>query len=109
VIIDWSDAAIGSPLMDLVTWTSWSEGNAPEREAAVDAWIEAWTPVASATDLRDRLDDILALGAAYQVISYDGILRALEPATRYTLIDGATGFLRRLEEILDQASPGRAT
>jgi hypothetical protein len=36
------------------------------------------------TVLRDRLDDVIVAGAAYQVISYDGIVRALEPrpATR---------------------------
>jgi hypothetical protein len=102
VIIDWSDAAIGSPLMDLVTWISWAENNPAERGAAVDAWIDAWSSIVDAAALRDRLDDILAVGAAYQVISYDGILKGLEPATRYTLVDGAAGFLKSLEATLER-------
>jgi aminoglycoside phosphotransferase (APT) family kinase protein len=35
VIIDWSDAAIGSPAVDLVTWTAWTESPS-EAEAATD-------------------------------------------------------------------------
>jgi hypothetical protein len=30
VIIDWSDAAIGSPLVDLVTWVAWSDNRRAE-------------------------------------------------------------------------------
>ncbi len=102
VIIDWSDAAIGCPLVDLLTWISWSDEKPAERGAAIDAWIDAWSPVVDGRALRDRLQDILALGAAYQVISYDGILKALEPATRYTLIDGSSSFLKSLEASLER-------
>ncbi|HEY7133343.1 MAG TPA: phosphotransferase, partial [Candidatus Limnocylindrales bacterium] len=69
VIIDWSDAAIGSPLVDLVTWTSWSGERGEEIDAATDAWIDAWSPVVPAARLRDHVADILVAGAAYQVIS----------------------------------------
>jgi hypothetical protein len=102
VIIDWSDAAIGCPLVDLLTWISWSDEKPAERQGAIDAWITAWSSVVDGTALRDRLEDVLALGAAYQVISYDGILKGLEPATRYTLIDGSQGFLKSLEESLER-------
>lgn len=50
-------------------------------------------------------DDILVVGAAYPVVSY-GILRALEPATRYTMADGATSFLERLEHGLREPGTG---
>ena len=43
VIIDWSDAAIGNPLVDLVTWISWSQDREIEVEAALDGWIDAWS------------------------------------------------------------------
>ena len=46
-------------------------------------------------------DAILIVGAAYQVISYDGIVRGLEPATRYTMAGGALRFLEQLEATLD--------
>ena len=101
VIIDWSDAAISNPAIDLVTWLLWSKDQADEQRVATDGWIEAWVGAPlGPTDpaaVRAAIDDILVVGAAYQVVSYDGILRALEPATRYTLADGAGSFLRELE------------
>lgn len=101
VIIDWSDAALANPAIDLVTWLSWSKDQPDEQRVAMDAWIEAWVGAPlGPTDpaaVHAAVDDILVVGAAYQMVSYDGILRALEPATRYTLTDGAAGFLKELE------------
>ena len=42
------------------------------------------------------------MGAAYQIVSYDGIRRNLEPATRYTMTGGGDHFLKELEKILDR-------
>jgi aminoglycoside phosphotransferase (APT) family kinase protein len=97
VIIDWSDAAVGSPFVDLVTWIAWAEADG-EAEAAAEGWLDAWSDDVDVAALRARLDDVIAIGAAYQVISYDGIGRALEPATRYTMAGGGDNFLKRLEE-----------
>lgn len=101
VIIDWSDAAIGNPAIDLVTWLSWSTDEPDDQRVATDAWVDAWlrAPLGP-TDpdaVRATIDDIIVVGAAYQVVSYDGIIRALEPATQYTMADGATSYLKRLE------------
>ena len=97
VIIDWSDAAIGNPLVDLATWLSWSRREPEEQRVAIGAWIEAWSATVDADAVRAAVDSILVVGAAYQVVSYDAILRALEPATRYTMIDGARTHLEELE------------
>lgn len=99
VIIDWSDAAIGNPAVDLSTWLAWSRDDPEEQQIAIHGWIEAWsaTGIVAAGALRAATDAILVVGAAYQVVSYDGILRALEPATRYTMAGGATSFLAQLE------------
>jgi hypothetical protein len=100
VIIDWSDAAIANPLIDLVTWLAWSNGEPDQQQAAIDTWIDAWAGPTDPVAVRERLDDILIVGAAYQIVSYDGIVRALEPATRYTMSNGANEYLERLEEQL---------
>lgn len=99
VIIDWSDAAIGNPAVDLATWLAWSRDDPEEQQVAIDGWIEAWsaTGLVEAAALRGATDALLVVGAAYQVVSYDGILQALEPATRYTMAGGATSFLAQLE------------
>ncbi|HEY7970433.1 MAG TPA: aminoglycoside phosphotransferase family protein, partial [Candidatus Limnocylindrales bacterium] len=107
VIIDWSDAAIGSPLVDLVTWVAWSDDRQAEIDEATDAWVDAWSPIVPASTIRDHLDDILVAGAAYQVISYDAIVRALEPATRYTMTGGGDHFLPMILDRLGSA-PGRS-
>ena len=100
VIIDWSDAAIGNPLVDLVTWLSWSRDEPDQQRVATDAWIDAWAGTTDSAAVRETIDDILLAGAAYQLISYDGILRGLEPATRYTIADGAFEYLDRLEALV---------
>ena len=103
VIIDWSDAALGNPAVDLVTWISWSQGDIGEIGPAVHAWIDAWSGAVDPVALRNFLDDILVVGAAYQVVSYDGIVRALEPATRYTMAGGAGHFLKEIETVIERA------
>jgi hypothetical protein len=102
VIIDWSDAAISNPAIDLVTWIAWSGDRPNEVDAATDAWIDAWSGTVDGAALRAVIDDVLIVGAAYQIVSYDGIRRNLEPATRYTMTGGGDHFLKTLEAILDR-------
>ena len=96
-IIDWSDAAISDPSIDLVTWLSWSRDRPDDERVAIDAWIDAWSADIDPVAVRAAIDAILVVGAAYQVVSYDGILRGLEPATRYTMSGGARSFLEKVE------------
>jgi phosphotransferase family enzyme len=102
VIIDWSDAAISNPAIDLVTWIAWSGDRPDEVAAATDAWVDAWSGAVDGDALRAVVDDVLIVGAAYQIVSYDGIRRNLEPATRYTMTGGGDHFLKELEKILDR-------
>jgi Phosphotransferase enzyme family len=102
VIIDWSDAAISSPAIDLVTWLAWSGDRQAEIAAATDAWVDAWSVAVDGDALRAVIDDVLIVGAAYQIVSYDGIRRNLEPATRYTMTGGGDQFLKALEKIVDR-------
>jgi hypothetical protein len=102
VIIDWSDAAISNPAIDLVTWIAWSADRRTEVDAATDAWVDAWSGAVDGDALRAVIDDVLIVGAAYQIVSYDGIRRNLEPATRYTMTGGGDHFLKTLEAILDR-------
>lgn len=105
VIIDWSDAAVSNPAIDLVTWlTDWSPDDATGRAEALDAWAEGWAGIADPAELRAGLEPMLIVGAAYQIVSYEGILGALEPATRYTMSGGTAHFLEELERRID--APG---
>jgi hypothetical protein len=102
VIIDWSDAAIANPAIDYVTWIAWSGARQAEMDEATDGWVEAWSGAVDGTALRAAIDDVVIVGAAYQVVSYDGIRRNLEPATRYTMTGGGDHFFKTLEAILDR-------
>jgi hypothetical protein len=102
VIIDWSDAAISNPAIDLVTWLGWSGDRQAEIDAAIDGWVDAWSGAVDRDALRAVVDDVLIVGAAYQIVSYDGIGRNLEPATRYTMTGGGDHFLKALEAIVDR-------
>jgi hypothetical protein len=107
VVIDWSDAAISSPAIDLVTWIAWSGDKRNEVDAAIDAWVEAWSAAVDGDALYAVVDDVLVVGAAYQIVSYDGIRRNLEPATRYTMTGGGDHFLKTLERIAGLDGPAR--
>jgi Phosphotransferase enzyme family len=97
VIFDWSDAALGNPLCDLVTW--FKEIKEPERRDRFwSAYIDAWAPMMAPDWLRDHRDAALTLGAAYQIISYVWLLRAVEPANHYQLEHGRREHLGRLED-----------
>jgi hypothetical protein len=107
VIIDWSDAAISNPAVDVITWIGWSGDRQSEIDAAIDGWLDAWSTTVDADALRAVIDDVLIVGAGYQIVSYDGIRRNLEPATQYTMVGGGDHFLKDLETILDRRE-GRA-
>jgi hypothetical protein len=95
VVYDWSDAAVGNPLVDLVTWPgSWFEPSVrlAARTALLDAWAAAG--IAEGKALHDRLEDLVTVGAAYQTISYGGITRNLEPSRRLEMGDGIDHFAR---------------
>jgi hypothetical protein len=98
VIIDWSDAAIGNPLIDLVTWLAWSRGEPDQQRVAIDAWIDAWAGPTDPAAVRESNDDILLAGAAYQVISYDGTSApsSWRPATRWPVARASTWSGSRL-------------
>jgi aminoglycoside/choline kinase family phosphotransferase len=93
VIFDWSDAAIGNPLVDAVTWLDRIDDPAV-RDRTWEAFAAAW----SLPEDPDRSlhDAALTAGAAYQVVSYAGILRNLEPARRLENADGLEDYLGRL-------------
>jgi hypothetical protein len=95
LIFDWSDSAIGNPIVDLVTWLG-EEQEQGRRDRSFEAWLAAWGDVVDPATVRAKLDTLLAIGAAYQCVSYVGILRALEPATRYTLSGGLRYFFGRI-------------
>ena len=100
LIFDWTDAAISHPLVDFGTWVGWVKDPA-ERVRLFEPWVTAWSSIVPPAALRERHDDILAIGAAYQVVSYVGIVRTLEPELGSQVSGGAVSFA----DLLDGALP----
>ncbi|MBA2265445.1 MAG: aminoglycoside phosphotransferase family protein [Chloroflexi bacterium] len=101
VIIDWSDAAIAHPLLDVAVWLVHPQGRFGPDDPSWPAWLDALAPFADTAPLRDELETVFGLGAAYQVVSYADILLGVEPALRYQVNDG----LRDFWNLLDAAVP----
>jgi Phosphotransferase enzyme family len=75
-VFDWTDAAVSHPFVDLATYVFRSRDESVRRRL-VDAYVRAWTPVASEESLREAAALGLVVGALYQVQSYRAILPTL--------------------------------
>ncbi len=92
VIFDWSDACIGSPVVDIGPWASWYADD-PERDRDVWRWFrDAWERRLGVdlTGLERR--DVDVVTGAFHLDSYVRILETLEPFRRDELGDGVSYF-----------------
>ena len=91
VIIDWSDAAISHPLLEIGPWFGhpMAPGD-PDRSWA--AWLDALSSIGRVDALQGERERVLGLASAFQLVSYAAIVRGLEPANRYQLSDGVREF-----------------
>ena len=99
VVFDWSDAVVGHPLMDAAAWI-WEAADDRALAARWETWVDAWSPRVPAVQLRPRLDQVLGVGAAHQLLSLDGILRAMEPALRHSLAWSAVAYTAVLDRLV---------
>jgi aminoglycoside phosphotransferase (APT) family kinase protein len=102
-VIDWSDAAIGHPFLDLapVLWIG-----EKHRDALADAYVEAWADLASPDDLRNAAAIGEALGCVYQALSYRAINDAFEPADRWLFGDSYREWIDRAADLGKALHPG---
>ena len=107
-VVDWSDAAVGHPFVDLATFVLQTKD--PDlRRRLRDAYADAWDGVLPRPRLDDALELAMTVGALYQVATYQALLPAMEAPDR-ALLDGAdASWVRRTLEALDQGlEAGRA-
>ena len=86
-LFDWTDAAVGHPFLDLVTFLPTERRKPPgvdDAKAAAqrltDAYLEGWTTYASAAQLRRAMELLKSVAQLHHAQSYLQILRSLEPA-----------------------------
>jgi tRNA A-37 threonylcarbamoyl transferase component Bud32 len=99
VIIDWSDAAIAHPFLDLGAMLFYAEGNSQDREALVDAYIDCWREFGPEAALREAAAIGEALGCVYQALSFRAINAAFEPSDRWLFANEADRWLSRARDL----------
>jgi hypothetical protein len=83
VLLDWSDAALAHPFLDLAPMLFYAEPTAEEREQFIRAYLQPWAGIAPEADLREAAALGETLGCVYQAISFRAIHEAFEPADRW--------------------------
>jgi phosphotransferase family enzyme len=102
-VIDWSDAAIGHPFLDLapVLWIG-----EEHRDELRDAYVEAWSDFGSRDELKTAGSIGEALGCVYQAISYRAINAAFEQADRWLFGNSYDEWLERAADLGKALQPG---
>ena len=96
VIIDWSDAAISHPLLEIGPW--FGHPKAPgDLDRSWGVWLDALSSIGPVDAVRAERERVLGLASAFQLVSYAAIVRGLEPANRYQLSDGVCEFWALLD------------
>ena len=104
VLFDWSDAAITKPFVDVITWATWLPHDAAARDALWQSFADAWSDVLPAASWRALRPMLEGVAGAYHVVSYAGIVRALEPVRRAEHGGGLAEFFRFLDAAASDAA-----
>lgn len=104
-IIDWSDAAIAHPFVDLAA-ALYEVKEQDERRALHDAYLEPWVGVLPPGQLREAALLGEMAGCIYQAISYRAITESMEPSDRWLFAGYDREWLERAEDLGKALQPG---
>lgn len=96
-ILDWSDAAVGHPFTDVYVWLSHVPDD--EQQPLRDAYLAEWPEVADGPAALRRAD---VLAAAYQVVTSQRLLHAVEDDERAGFAGGMSFWARQLADRYDR-------
>jgi aminoglycoside phosphotransferase (APT) family kinase protein len=102
LVVDWSDGAVGHPLLDLAVFLRRTKARDLRRRLR-DAYIDGWDGVVAHARLQDAVTLAMAVGAAYQVETYQALLPAMDAPDR-AAFEGADE--RWLQQALDGLEQG---
>jgi hypothetical protein len=104
-IFDWGDAVVGFPLMDVAVLldsaaaqggVSADPGQSPELARLLDAYLEPFTALAPATELRASLGGVRRLASIARALVWDGLDEILSDAERERFGDRVRFYLDAL-------------
>jgi len=93
VLLDWSDAGVGHPLLDMPAFL----GRVPEpdRPAIRATWHRCWRTAVPGSDPERAADLLGPLAAARHAVIYQGFLDRIEPAEHVYHATDPVRWLRR--------------
>lgn len=101
VVVDWSDAALGNPFVDLATYlTRTKDGDL--RVRLLDAYVDAWDGVLDRTRLETAGAMAMTVGCLYQVQTYQALDAALDEPDRAIFTGSDAGWAKRALDFLEQ-------
>jgi aminoglycoside/choline kinase family phosphotransferase len=112
VFFDWTDACIGHPFLDVVTFLDGEmvpDAVAPERERLRAAYLDEWRGVAEPDALERAAEIVSLLGMLLQAVSYQHMLPVLEEPDRTAMGRGLSGWLAALLDRVTETTPGHNT
>jgi aminoglycoside phosphotransferase (APT) family kinase protein len=105
-VFDWTDAAVSHPFLDVILLAGSAQGSAERGRLTLDRGVAAafaarWRAHRPDADVDRALQLAVPVNDLYQAISYEGIYRAQEDASRWELEGVVERFLRRLPELAE--------
>lgn len=101
VVFDWSDASIGPSFVDLAVFLR--RGNDLRgRRVLRDAYLDAWSGIASRDRLERAAELAMTVGALYQVVTYQTLVPGLPPEDQVVWADADAHWLRNAIDALDR-------
>jgi hypothetical protein len=100
LVVDWSDAAVGNPFIDLATILV-RTSDRDLRRRLLEAYVEGWDGVCDRARLGTAGDVAMTVGALYQVATYQALLPALDAPDRRQFVDGDVAWAKRALDALE--------
>ena len=94
VLFDWSDSCWSHPILDVYHLTA----HVPDdvRDRAVDAYTSVWHAAYPDAEIDRALEVAPMVDLMFQAVSYEGLVRAVEPMSRWEIGGMVARNLRRL-------------
>lgn len=101
IVFDWSDGAAGPSFVDIAVFIRRTKDLALRRLLR-DAYVDAWSGAAPREPLERACELAMAVGALYQVVTYQALLPSLPPEDRVVYGGSDRGWFRAAVDGLER-------
>lgn len=105
-IFDWSDASVGHPFVDVVTYVTRAK-DPVLRQSMIDRYLALWQTDMPGADLNEVGRLSLVVGSLYQAQTYWDLIPTVMPDDRGQLHNGDIEWLRRAQRFASEGVMGK--